>query len=157
MQNVAWAITRVMRPRPMPTWWNPAFSEIPVTMPGSAIGSTTSNDTVLRPKNANRWTANDSADPSTTAMSEARVAVFTEVQSASVGKPPWANAFVHQLSVKPVGGHENDRAVLNDSTAITINGAYRKATPRPATTRRAARAGRDRNIRGSPARPTGAR
>ena len=51
MQNVAWAMISVRKPNGMPTWRKAALSEMPVTMPGNAIGSTIIRLNVLRPKN----------------------------------------------------------------------------------------------------------
>ena len=52
MQNVACPQMIVKRPSWMPsTCVNVVFSAMPVTMPGSAIGSTTRNEIVSRPKN----------------------------------------------------------------------------------------------------------
>ena len=51
MQNVAWPMMTVSRPSDTPsTCVNVAFSAMPVTMPGSAIGRTTRNETASRPK-----------------------------------------------------------------------------------------------------------
>ena len=52
MQKVACPITSVKKVRPPRNPVNRVFSAIPVTMPGSAIGSTTSSDTASRPKNS---------------------------------------------------------------------------------------------------------
>ena len=55
MQKVACPITIVVSPKPIPIGSNTvlivALSARPVTMPGSAIGSTTRNEIVSRPKN----------------------------------------------------------------------------------------------------------
>ena len=51
MQNVAWPMTIVRRPSDTPsTCVKVELSAMPVTMPGSAIGSTTRNETASRPK-----------------------------------------------------------------------------------------------------------
>jgi hypothetical protein len=51
MQNVAWPTTIVSSPSDTPsTCVKVEFSAMPVTMPGSAIGRTTRNDTASRPK-----------------------------------------------------------------------------------------------------------
>ena len=49
---------------------------MPVTMPGSAIGSTISRFSDSRPKNLKRCTASAASVPSTSATSVAPVAVF---------------------------------------------------------------------------------
>ncbi len=51
MQNVAWPATSVKNVSPPSAWVKSVFSAMPVTMPGSAIGSSTSSDTASRPKN----------------------------------------------------------------------------------------------------------
>ena len=60
-----------------------ALSAMPVTMPGRAIGSSSTNDTVSRPKKRNRWTANAASEPSRIAMSVAPAAACSESRSAS--------------------------------------------------------------------------
>ena len=54
MENVAWPTITENNPSPMPsgssTVLNVLFRATPVTMPGSAIGRTTSRFTVLLPK-----------------------------------------------------------------------------------------------------------
>ena len=51
MQKVAWPMIDVKRPSDTPsTCVKVALSAMPVTMPGSAIGSTTRNETASRPK-----------------------------------------------------------------------------------------------------------
>ena len=54
MQNVAWPTMIVNSPSATPngssTSRNVAFSAMPVTMPGSAIGRITRNEIVSRPK-----------------------------------------------------------------------------------------------------------
>ena len=77
---------------------------MPVTMPGSAIGSTMTRLTALRPKKRWRVNANAASVPSTSAIAVAHSPVCTECNSASRGPGSWY-AFSHQSSVKPVGGH----------------------------------------------------
>ena len=51
MQKVAWPTMTVNRLRSMPkTWVKVLLSATPVTIPGRAIGSTTRNEIVSRPK-----------------------------------------------------------------------------------------------------------
>ena len=52
MQKVACPTTNVRNVSPPRNPVNRVFRAIPVTMPGSAIGSTTSSDTASRPKNS---------------------------------------------------------------------------------------------------------
>ena len=108
MQNVAWPTITVNSPSPMPngvsTSRNVAFSAMPVTMPGSAIGSTTRNEIVSRPKKRWRATANAASVPSSSAISVAPVAAFIDVSSASRTPGLW-NALSNHSSVKPGIGH----------------------------------------------------
>ena len=60
---------------------NVAFSAMPVTMPGSVIGSTTSRLTTSRPKNRYRCTANAAMVPSTSAIAVAPRPTTTELAS----------------------------------------------------------------------------
>ena len=85
MQNVAWPITIVHNDGVM--WWMGLFekkelSAIPVTTPGSAIGSTSRNVIVSRPKKRNRLTAVAAAVPSSSAIAVANPAAFSESTSA---------------------------------------------------------------------------
>ncbi len=50
-QNVAWPMMMVQMPNGTSPVLNAALSAMPVTMPGSAMGSSTSRLTVSRPKN----------------------------------------------------------------------------------------------------------
>ena len=50
MQNVACPTISVKNVSPPSAWVNRVFSAMPVTMPGSAIGSSTSSETASRPK-----------------------------------------------------------------------------------------------------------
>ena len=50
MQNVAWPTIDREQPEREPAVLNVAFSAIPVTIPGSAIGRMTRNEIVSRPK-----------------------------------------------------------------------------------------------------------
>jgi hypothetical protein len=58
------------------------FSAIPVRMPGSAIGSTSTNETAFRPKKRNRCTAIAARLPNKKARSVAMVATSSDVPSA---------------------------------------------------------------------------
>ena len=86
---------------------------MPVTMPGSAMGSTTRKLTASRPKNRWRCTASDVSVPSTSASRVAPVATFRLV-SRAWRAPVLCAASLHQCSVKPSGGQANDFDVLND-------------------------------------------
>jgi len=82
-----------------------------------AIGSTATKLTVLCPKNRYRVSANEASVPSTSATSDASNAVSSERNSASRG-PDACDAARHQSSVKPCGGHTNERALLMESRAM---------------------------------------
>ena len=74
MQNVACPMTIVSSERPIPAKVNAEFSAIPVMMPGSASGRTSSSDMASRPKNRNRCTPNAAAEPSSSAITVANTA-----------------------------------------------------------------------------------
>ena len=83
MQNVACPMTIVSSDRLTPAKLNAEFSAIPVMMPGSASGSTSSSDTASRPKNRNRCTPNAAAVPSSSAISVANTAARSDSPSAA--------------------------------------------------------------------------
>src|SRR5919197_5178158 len=83
MQNVACPTTIVHSDRFAAQKVKNEFSAIPVMIPGSAIGSTSTNETASRPKKRNRWTANAAAVPSPTAIAVATSAALTERTNAS--------------------------------------------------------------------------
>ena len=83
MQNVACPMTMVSRDRSIPAKLNAEFSAIPVMIPGSASGSTSSRDTPSRPKNRNRCTPNAAAEPSSSAITVAATAAFSESTRAA--------------------------------------------------------------------------
>jgi len=83
MQKVAWPITIVSSERLTPTYWNAEFSAIPVMIPGSASGSTSSSETASRPKKRKRCTPNAAAEPSTRATAVAKTAAWSESPSAA--------------------------------------------------------------------------
>ncbi len=88
MQNVAWATTMVHSARStLSTCVNVAFRAMPVTMPGSAIGSTTRNDSAFLPKKSKRASANAASDPRIIAIAVAASPTLTLVSSAS--RTPW--------------------------------------------------------------------
>ena len=76
--------TKIVKiPNGMPNVPTAEFSEIAVTIPGNAIGRTRRNETVLRPKKWNRWTANAAALPRSNAIVVASRATWTELRIAS--------------------------------------------------------------------------
>ena len=82
MQKVACAITIVSTPNGTPNVLIVEFNAIAVTIPGSAIGSTRRKETVFRPKNRNRCTANAAALPKISAITVANNATWSELISA---------------------------------------------------------------------------
>src|SRR4051794_25990909 len=120
-QNVACAITIVSRPHGRPRTRKALFSAIPVTTPGSAMGSRTRKDTVSRPKKRYRATAKAAPVPSSSAITVAPSPARTLVSSAL--RAPSANqAFPHHSTVKPVGGQLKVRDELNELTSTTPSG-----------------------------------
>ena len=81
-------------------------SAMPVTMPGSAIGSSRSSDTTSRPKKRLRWTAAAASVPSTSAISVATDATRTDSQNAAQ-KSTRLNALPHHSKVMPGSGKVN--------------------------------------------------
>ena len=82
MQNVACPTTIARRPSGRPVVAKVVLRAIPVTMPGSAIGKITTNDTASRPKKPWRATANAARLPSTRAIPVAPRAARSDVMSA---------------------------------------------------------------------------
>src|SRR5689334_20995382 len=83
MQNVAWPATIVFRDGVIEKYLIADSSESPVTMPGSAIGSTSSSDREFLPKKLNRDSANAATVPSTIATAVAARPTLTEFSSAA--------------------------------------------------------------------------
>ena len=82
MQKVAWPTTIAKNPKGKPTCANVVDSAMPVTMPGRAIGSTTTNEIDSRPKKRWRATAMDARVPSISAMMVALTAAAMDVMNA---------------------------------------------------------------------------
>ncbi len=98
-QKVAWETTSENRPSWMPKIVRNALARaIPVTTPGSAIGSTISRDTVSRPKNRKRWRASAAMVPSTSATAVAISATSTETTIA-LRAPGFSRAADHHCVV----------------------------------------------------------
>lgn len=125
MQNVACPTITVNRPSWIPsgdsTVRKALLSAMPVTMPGSAIGRMTSSDTVSRPKNRYRCTANAAIVPSTHATAVAPRPALTEVHSAD-RTPPFCQARDHHSPVTWVGGQANVLSALNELISTTNSG-----------------------------------
>src|SRR3977135_7066 len=68
MQKVACPMMIVVSEKLTPLKLMNELSAMPVMIPGSAIGSTSSSEIASRPKKRKRATANAAIDPSTTAM-----------------------------------------------------------------------------------------
>src|SRR5436309_11447314 len=103
------------------------FRAIPVMIPGSAIGSTSRNDTDSRPKKRKRAIANAAAEPSTSALAVASSAARTESQIAS--RTSWAcHATPNQCVVRPGMGQLCTFDLLNAYTMISASGIHRKST-----------------------------
>ena len=112
MQKVAWPTMTVNSVRSTPsTCVKVAFSAMPVTMPGSAIGSSTRNEIVLRPKKRWRETAIAARVPSTIAIAVAPSPALSEVQRAS-RTPVLSKAFPNHSSVRPSIGQDCERDSL---------------------------------------------
>src|SRR3990170_9143686 len=106
MQNVTCPITIVQKPNPTSASESVERSAIPVTMPGRAIGRTTTKATTFLPKNFARYTAPASRPPSTIATPVEIVATSNESRTAPhMSSSP--NATENHLVVKPGGGKVN--------------------------------------------------
>ncbi len=121
MQNVACATITVKYPNGTPPALKAELSAMPVTMPGSAIGSTTSRLITSRPKNRYRWTAKARQVPSTRASAVAPRPTLTLVQSADRA-PALSSVRRHHSSVSPLGGKPNVRDELNELTSTSSSG-----------------------------------
>src|SRR5690349_14732302 len=104
MQKVAWPRTIVQNENGISIRLNADLSEIPVMMPGSAIGRITSSEMVSRPKNRVPETAAAHSVPSTSAISVEIDATCTESVSACQTSGRFHVTSNH-LSVSPGGGH----------------------------------------------------
>src|ERR671931_1400597 len=78
MQKVAWPTTIVHSDRLSPLKAKKAFRAMPVMSPGSASGSTTTNETASRPKKRKRCTAKAAAEPSSRARAVAASPALTD-------------------------------------------------------------------------------
>src|SRR5262245_66003973 len=83
-----------------------------VTMPGNAIGSTRMNETASRPKNANRWTANDARLPRISAIKVAKIAAPIDLRSAPFRLGSF-HATENHFRVNSCGGQDPDTLLLN--------------------------------------------
>ncbi len=83
MQNVVCPTMIVQIDSRIPLNEKNELSAMPVTMPGSAIGRSSRNETTSRPKNRKRCTANAAADPSSRAITVASRPALSDRKSAS--------------------------------------------------------------------------
>ena len=83
------------------------LSATPVTTPGSAIGRTTRNEIVSRPKNRKRATANEARLPRRSAIPVATAPTLIDVQSASRA-PVLSIASPNHLVVRSGGGQARE-------------------------------------------------
>src|SRR5215469_10821293 len=122
MQNVAWPITIVSTPSWMFVKPKKLFSATPVMTPGKAIGSTSRNETLSRPKKRKLCSAYDTAEPSTTAMPAASTPTFTDSREAwrTAGS---CQATANQCQVKPRSGQVWTTDGPNAYTTIRMIGA----------------------------------
>src|SRR5579862_8265661 len=112
MQNVACPITIVSSDRLTPTYWKAEFSAMPVMIPGSASGSTSSSDTPSRPKKRKRCTPNAASEPSTSATQVENRPAFKDRSNAE--RTCWScQATDSHLVDRPDGGHPCTFDLLN--------------------------------------------
>src|SRR4051794_34051864 len=122
MQNVACAMTIVQKDSSRPrNVRKPVRKASAVTMPGRAIGSTTSNDSVCLPKNVYLPSANARSVPSTSATVVATMPTSIEVSTAdrTLRLP---NVSDHQCVVNDLGGQANTVLALNELMMMTPSG-----------------------------------
>src|ERR1700726_5017889 len=82
MQKVAWPITIVSNEKVRLLKLMNEFSAMPVMIPGSAIGSTSTSDTASRPKKRKRSTANAAIVPMSIAIVVAKRPARNDSHSA---------------------------------------------------------------------------
>jgi len=121
MQNVACPITIVKKVNLPKKFVKTLFRAIPVTIPGSAIGSTKRRDIASLAKNSYLDIAAAASEPRMSAIEVAIRAVITERITAS-RIPSLAAALLHQTVVKPVGGQAKDLLVLKEFITTRANG-----------------------------------
>src|SRR6185503_2798820 len=101
MQNVAWPSTMVQIEKSIPMMSKAERSEMPVMMPGSAIGSTNSSEIVSRPKNLARDRAAAASVPKMRARTVAMAATLSESQSGGQMSGRSNHATANHLVVSP--------------------------------------------------------
>ena len=121
MQNVAWPATTVQSDGVMFRYSIAESRAIPVTMPGSAIGSTKSSEIAFLPKNRNRESAKAMQVPRRSASAAARRPTVSECTSAS--RANWSpHASRNQCVVKSDTGQVGILDAPNAFIAITRSG-----------------------------------
>src|SRR5690242_5378054 len=104
MQKVAWPRTMVHVENGMSNRLNAERSEIPVMMPGSAMGRITSNEMASRPKNLLPETAAAQSVPRTRAIAVDMAATWTDSVKACQISTRF-HATENHCRVSPGGGH----------------------------------------------------
>src|SRR4051812_6935507 len=97
----------------MPRLLIDVLSAMPVTMPGSAIGSTSANDSVSRPKKRNRCTASAASDPRTSDRTVAPIPTCSD-RIRALRSSGLENAAEYHEVVQFVMGHDWARSALNE-------------------------------------------
>src|SRR5579863_217829 len=134
MQKVAWPITIVSSDRLSPMYWNAEFSAMPVMIPGSARGSTSSSDTVSRPKKRKRCTPAAASEPSSNATAVASRPAFSD--SSSAERTCWScQATESHFVDSPDGGQLWTFDLLNAYRMINAIGTNRKSSTSTTHTR----------------------
>ena len=121
MQKVAWPTTIVSMPSGMSALVKVERRATAVTMPGSAIGSRTTNDNDSRPKNRKRATARDARVPRMRASVVAPSAATNDAPIASRRPSFWSAASTHRR-LNPDGGQDAARLGLKAWMMISTIG-----------------------------------
>src|SRR3954453_23079071 len=114
---------------------------MPVMIPGSAIGSTSTNEISSRPKKRKRWTPKDASVPSASAMKVASAAALSDSQSACCMSGLWI-AVENHFVVRPGIGQLCTLDSLNAYRQMSAIGRYRNASTSATQTPSAIRAPR---------------
>src|SRR5262245_34379508 len=129
MQKVACPTTMVQKPGSMPALLIAESSAMPVMMPGSAIGSTSSTVMLSLPRKLPRAMPSAVREPSKIASRVATAATASDKRIAAQMSSR-ANAALNQCSVRPGGGNSYVRsAVVSAYSTITSTGRCMKARP----------------------------
>ncbi len=121
-QNVAWPMTIAGMPKLSPGITSTIDeSASAVTIPGNAIGRTSANEIVSRPKNLARAIANDASVPSVRAISVAKIPMRNEFTNG------WrrlglCQAVLNHDVVNNDGGHDTTWSLLKAFSTTTTSG-----------------------------------